>query len=176
MQKADFGGPSDVGFSIGGKGYAGLENYPNNKDFWEYTPENSCANPKAKIIPIGNLDICTTGFVKLIAKSGDNYHYQWNRNGTNIPGATNQIYYAKKTGDFRVKVGITIGCSDVSKKVTVYTSCKLSEQSSDTFASEIKLYPNPTNGQFVITIMLTDDVNTLATIQVRNTLGQVVHA
>jgi N-acetylneuraminic acid mutarotase len=49
-RKADFGGKARedaVGFSIGNKGYIGTGgSYPYaSKDFWEYTPENTCLSP-----------------------------------------------------------------------------------------------------------------------------------
>jgi len=74
-----------------------------------------------------------------------------------------------------VRVVDSVGCHGVSKKTTVYTSCKLNEEQWDELVSEMKLYPNPTTGQFIITITLPGDANTTATIQVINTLGQIMY-
>jgi hypothetical protein len=54
IQKADFGGGPRhfaVGISIGNRGYIGTGVYPYYKDFWEYTPDISCASPSNLKVP-----------------------------------------------------------------------------------------------------------------------------
>jgi len=180
-KKADFGGTARawaIGFGIGGKGYLGTgtnDTYPYiYNDYWEYTPDtSSCTTPTAKITPMGNLDICNTGFVKLQASSGNNYTYQWNRNNVDVPGATNQIFKAKKTGNYRVRIASGKGCNAVSKKTVVTSSCKLVEE--EELNSSLNLFPNPTTGTFTLDLKLDDEENSQAIIQVLNMLGQVVY-
>ncbi len=172
-QRSDFGGGprSDaVGFTIGEKGYAGISSGLN--DFWEYTPDTSCVNPIATITPLGNLDICNTGFVKLQASSGIGYTYQWNRNNVDMAGQVYQTLKAKKPGNYRVRISTGPGCSAVSKKTVVYSSCKLSEE--DELISSFNLYPNPTTRAFTIDLSIGDEETSEATIQIINLLGQIV--
>lgn len=172
-QRADFGGGarSDaVGFSIGNQGYAGIS-YSLN-DIWEYTPEVSCASPEATITPLGDLDICNTGFVKLQASSGIGYTYQWNRNNVDLVGQVYQTLKAKKTGNYRVRISTSDGCSAVSKKANVYSSCKLGEDSA--LISSLSLYPNPTSGTFTLDLQHDDEETSQAEVQVLNMLGQTI--
>ncbi len=176
-QKADFAGAGReyaTGFSIGTKGYIGTGwlGSTDTKDFWEYTPDDPCSTFTATITPLGNLDICETGFVKLVATSGENFQYRWNRNGAYIPAATNQYYKAKKEGDYRVKASNGGECSDVSKKVTVSSSCKLGEKTELT--SSLNVFPNPTSGAFTLDLQLGDEETSQAQLQLVNMLGQTI--
>jgi len=145
-------------------------------DYWivKLSAENDlCEDLEVTINPEGSLDICDAGFVDLIASEGSNFNYQWNRNTFDIPGATNQIFHAKRTGNYRVRVVDDAGCHGVSKKKTVYSSCKLSEE--DEIASSLNLFPNPTTGTFTLDLKLNDEENSQAIIQVLNMLGQMVY-
>lgn len=46
--------------------------------------------------------------------------YQWVRNGTAIPGATNRLYTASISGSYRVRVGDGIGNIDSSRVIDVF--------------------------------------------------------
>ncbi|HUM45496.1 MAG TPA: hypothetical protein PLD84_01120, partial [Chitinophagales bacterium] len=76
-------------------------------------------NPTATITAQGNLDICTTGSVKLKANAGAGYQYQWFKKKNPIEGATAQVYTATKEASYKVEVTNSNGCSKVSQKVTV---------------------------------------------------------
>ncbi len=138
-----------------------------------YVASKPCANLTATITPLGNLDICETGFVKLQASSGIGYTYQWNRNNVDMAGQVYQTLKAKKPGNYRVRISTGDECSAVSKKTVVYSSCKLVEE--DEFISLFNLYPNPTAGAFTIDLSIGDDETSEATIQIINLLGQIVH-
>ncbi|MBX7139960.1 MAG: T9SS type A sorting domain-containing protein [Chitinophagales bacterium] len=176
-QVADFGGKArDVtaAFSIGSTGYVGTGRRVDvtfSKDFWQYSP-STCNPPTATITPLGDLDICNMGFVKLQASSGIGYTYQWNRNNVDMPGQVYQTLKAKKPGNYRVRISTGPGCATVSKKVVVYSSCKLNEKTELT--SSLSIYPNPTTGTFTLDLQLDDEETTDAEVQVMNMLGQIL--
>ncbi|HUM47616.1 MAG TPA: T9SS type A sorting domain-containing protein [Chitinophagales bacterium] len=118
--------------------------------------------PAANITPLGSLDICPTGSVTLQASGGSGLSYQWYKGSTPISGATNQLYTATAEKKYWVEITGSNGCSNKSKKVEVYSSCKtMADLQED--AIEITIHPNPvsailyvdmkgvfTNGEIII--------------------------
>ena len=98
------------------------------------TDANNCTNtsagtlvsiypiPQASLVPSADTGFCQGGSVVLSAVSGSGFTYQWIRNGTNIPGATNSYYQATQVGFYAVQVTQNI-CSSTSatKHVSVYS-------------------------------------------------------
>ncbi|MFI5218623.1 MAG: T9SS type A sorting domain-containing protein [Bacteroidia bacterium] len=76
-------------------------------------------NPTASITAGGPLSFCVGGSVTLTANSGTGYTHQWKKNGNNIAGATNISYTADLTGNYRVVVTNSFGCSATSGVVAV---------------------------------------------------------
>ncbi len=72
--------------------------------------------------------------------------YQWYRNGTMIPGATNSVYVITTTGNFTVVVTDGNGCSVTSAEFVVSGTTGITTVSVD----DIRLFPNPATS--VITI------------------------
>jgi len=106
--------------------------------------------PIATITPSDSVKICSGQSVTLQASTATSQTYQWSRNGVNIAGATASSYNAKKAGNYRVLITkTTTGCSKLSTatKVVVIT-CILSEI--NTADRQIKIYPNPSSGNFNI--------------------------
>ncbi len=103
----------------------------------------------ATITPLGNLDICSAGSVTLQANSGS-YSFQWKKGNSNLSGATNLYYTAGNTGTYKVTVTNGNGCSATSKGVKVTKSCKENTPLNDLIAGEMKLYPNPSEGETTI--------------------------
>jgi hypothetical protein len=127
--------------------------------------------PKATITALGNLDICNTGSVDLQATSGNNFLYQWKKNGNNISGATNQVYTATTTGGYKVKITNANGCSKTSKVTSVTTSCK--EISQATNEDAFTLFPNPSSGN--LSIQLSGDfTSSPLKISITDVLGRKV--
>src|SRR5690606_11696530 len=62
---------------------------------------------------MSDVDICDGTVSTLNANPQGNYNYQWQVNGTEIPGATNSTYFASTGGDYRVLVS-TAECTDTS--------------------------------------------------------------
>jgi len=134
----------------------------------------------ARITPLGSLDICATGSVALQANSGTALTYQWIKNNKNIPGATNQIYTATSTGNYKVLVTEMNGCSKISKVVSVTSSCITamipSQQDNLTVARSGNIvYPNPSRGQFFISVQANNSSGS-ATIEIINIAGEKVYS
>ncbi len=110
-------------------------------------------NPTATIQVNGSLAICTGDSVKLSANIGIGYTYQWKRNNANIAGATNDFFYAKKKGTYKVIITNASGCSATSaQKYVVEGNCNISTRASgelsnwegeDDVLNLVEVYPNP---------------------------------
>ena len=108
--------------------------------------------PDATITPSGTVNICDGQSVKLQAATDASQTYQWTRNGDSIGGATNSSYNTKKAGNYKVLVTkTTTGCSKLSATTkVVVTQCIVSDLKSPD--SQVKVYPNPSSGNFNISI------------------------
>ena len=136
-------------------------------------------NCKATITPLGSLDICATGSVNLQANSGTGLTYQWIKNNKNIVGATNQIYTATSTGNYKVLVTTSNGCSKISKAVTVTSSCFAAlagaQDNMQELPGSVFVYPNPSAGRFTLSLR-TNSNSGSAFVEIINILGQKVYA
>ena len=75
-------------------------------------------SPTATITAAGPVNFCTGGSVVLNANTGTGFTYKWQRNNTDIGGATAAAYTVTTSGNYRVIVtGGT--CSDTSAATTV---------------------------------------------------------
>ncbi len=111
--------------------------------------------PTSSITVSGSLNICNGDSVKLKATTGTGYTYQWQKNNINIQGATNQIYYAKTAGMFRVAVTDSYGCSKFSGNRTVTNNCPSAKIAEPTIPFIV--CPNPFKDSFYIEMDDTDD-------------------
>jgi len=133
--------------------------------------DRGCSALQVEVSSVGDLDICSTGSVDLIAISWGTVSYQWLKNGFPIPGATDKKYHATETGDYYVRIKDEDGCKDISNKITVYTSCKLDPQPEADLISGLRVYPNPASERFTIVMTLPENLNAIAWVQLINTLG-----
>ena len=70
------------------------------------------------IIALDPLQVCSnTGSVRM--QAGVATSYKWLKDGVVIPGATASIYTALQTGNYRVVVANSLGCSDTSRSLSV---------------------------------------------------------
>jgi predicted dienelactone hydrolase len=93
--------------------------------------------------------------------------YQWvdcDNNYSAIAGETNQTFAPQFDGNYAVEITLN-GCSATSNCYNVQ-SASLDEESGDLFFS---LYPNPSNGSFVI------ESSSTYNIQIFDALGSIVH-
>lgn len=99
--------------------------------------------------------------------------WQWFNNGTMIPGATNNSYVALSAGSYEVSVeNAATGCNKKSSPFTVINSCK----TTDSFLSEdlqLEIYPNPSNGIFMINIEKTGTADVI--IKVFDLTGRAIY-
>jgi len=75
--------------------------------------------PLATITPNGPTTFCYTDSVKLNANTGTGYSYEWTKYGNVITGALSSSYTAKSSGNYKVKVTNSFGCSKKSSSITV---------------------------------------------------------
>ncbi|HYV93035.1 MAG TPA: T9SS type A sorting domain-containing protein [Chitinophagales bacterium] len=110
---------SDNGYIVGGFSNSNDGDVSGNHgdyDFWlvKLSPEMIPA-----ITPSGTVTVCSGTSVVLTANSGSGISYQWIKGATNISGATNQTYSAKKAANYKVKETNTAGCSTTSSATTL---------------------------------------------------------
>lgn len=119
--------------------------FPSSSTYFELTVfSNGCPSfSDSLFITVNPLPLVPTIFV-----SGDSLisspagTYQWCRNGTAIPGATNQWYIPVQGGDYQVKVTEGSNCELTSDVLTSISSGVL---------SGVSVWPNPAyRGQFSI--------------------------
>lgn len=105
--------------------------------------------------------------VKMTANTGIGLTYQWMKNDTAIVNATTSVYETNKTGKFTVIVGRD-GCSKISEPLLINIQIALANEI-EIGEDEVKVYPNPSNGEFKI--LLPNKLKG-ADIQLFNVLGQ----
>ena len=131
--------------------------------------------PGATIVPIGNLNICETGFVDLEANAETGLNYQWKRSGKVLAGETNQIYTATKKGIYQVIVTDANGRSDTSLGVQVTKLCAgviLPESVPETFDWSLDL----SAGTLTVEMQLNDASSGPAIIIILNNMNQAVYS
>lgn len=140
-------------------------------------PVSISTNPShaATVTPQGSLDICVTGSVVLKANGGNGFSYQWKKGNENIAGATNKNYTAAIAAKYKVEITIANNCSMTSVPIEVVKSCKLDENTIEIEHAKLLVYPNPTNGAFVIELHDATKISTPVEIQLFNLLGQSVY-
>ncbi len=77
------------------------------------------AAPNVTVSPAGPVSVCQGTSVTLQASPAINLTFVWQRNGTNLGGATNPSYSALLAGTYRVVAINTSNCSDTSNAVVV---------------------------------------------------------
>lgn len=83
--------------------------------------------------------------------------YQWIKNGTDIPGATNATYTVTENGDYQVRVTNTQNCERTSDIYTVTNATSITD--ADKYAHRIKLFPNPTTDWVTIAAPISVNVS-----------------
>lgn len=119
------------GANIVGANNANLVVYASGHYSLQVSDANSCQNtsdsvevivnplPIAVITANGATTICANDSVSLVASLGFGNTYQWALDGVDIPGATNEIYFADESGSYTVFVTNSFGCSQLSTAIVV---------------------------------------------------------
>lgn len=136
---------------------------------------SSNSSHAATITPQGSLDICVTGSVVLKANGGSGCSYQWKMGSGNVNGATNKNYVATVAGKYTVEITNANSCSKISTPIEIVKSCKLDESMNEMEQAALLVYPNPTNGAFVIELHDATKISATVEIQLLNLLGQSVY-
>ncbi len=122
----------------------------------------------------GNLDLCA-GTIRLRTNEENNVAYQWYTNGSVIPGATNQDYIPFNVGNYGVMVtDLSTGCFKYSTKIHVTNSCRLNPPDSNNDYT-LSIFPNPAVENISIVLITDNDLEGYGTLQVMNTLGQLLY-
>ena len=95
--------------------------------------------------------------------------YQWYRNGTAIPNAASQYHTANQNGYYHVKIAVG-NC--VYQSSDIYLNC-FTTGVADITISNLKVYPNPNNGTFIISGEVKNA--TVVSVNLFNTLGQIIY-
>ncbi|MDA3953202.1 MAG: T9SS type A sorting domain-containing protein [Bacteroidales bacterium] len=77
---------------------------------------------------------------------------QWYFNGDSIDGAINNTYIIEEDGNYFVEVKNNFNCTSVSESQYMMVSDFVDISIDDVKNNEIKIYPNPSNGNFIIQI------------------------
>ncbi|MBK8874086.1 MAG: T9SS type A sorting domain-containing protein [Bacteroidetes bacterium] len=124
-------------------------------------------SPTASITATGSTTFCAGDSVKLAAASGAGNTYQWRKGSSVINGATGLNYYAKTTGNYKVTVTATNGCTKNSNVIAVNVPCRVGEFAEIPF----DIYPNPSSGIFKVVI----HENETATLEIKDLTGKIIY-
>lgn len=102
--------------------------------------------PTAVALAQGPTTFCTGDSVRLFGTTGVGYSYQWMKGGTLINGATAKNYFAKSTGNYKVAITSSNGCTKNSNVIAVNVPCRVGEFE----VAEFDIYPNPSSGIFKV--------------------------
>lgn len=105
----------------------------------------------------------------LVATAGGSV-YQWLINGNPIPGANAQTHRPTASGRYSVRVEFANGCVGFSEEYHSTVGWNDLGES----GLKLKVYPNPSNGQFAIDLWHVGKVAS-ATLQVHSSVGKLVH-
>ena len=117
-------------------------------------------------------DLCKNNPVKLQVKNKIGNTYQWYKGIMLIPGATSNIYFATTPGNYKVLQSDVNGCAGMSKLFTVVNFCD--EGMFAPATTDMQLFPNPNNGNFVLTCNFNNDYSGDAKLLLHNIIGDVV--
>jgi hypothetical protein len=150
---------------------------------------NTTVHVDSAIVPVVNITAApgfsisagtTVTLTAAVAGSSAATTYQWKQNGTAIPGATNLTYTTSSlmNGDSMSCVAMNNGaCGQLSGFNTViFKVSPLNVGTVSTLNGDIRLIPNPNNGDFVIRGTLDGMEEMELHAEVTNMLGQVVYS
>jgi hypothetical protein len=162
------------------------------KDF-EKTETTIVTESKGTAVSIAPSDpiFCQDSSTVLITNTGDEFVYEWKRNGVTIPGATKKYYRTDKSGDYQVKI-IQGSCFDWSgitnvslqnclnpdgTKNNAINNDRISSLQTKDDSLLIKIFPNPNSGLFTLEINMVHLNGQVehATVEMLNSIGQSVY-
>lgn len=153
----------------------------NNKDSItvQVYPASLVPTPRVHITVSPDSNILLNSMVTFTANATGcaNMKYAWFVNGTQVPGAYSSSYTTSKllnTDHVWCKAICADTCPSpadtVSNTITMHVSTGISDITAN---GNVKVYPNPNNGRFVVEFNEIDKIEQLTVI---NVMGQVVHS
>lgn len=137
--------------------------------YYDNMPCSTQTSFDVNIQPIFNTTVLNGGTITALM-AGTGVTYQWykclNGNSTMISGATSQSFTPTENGSYQVKIEVP-GCGSVFSNCVVIDSLGIDD---DVFSGKLKIYPNPSRGQFTI------ETGTIVTekITVIDNLGRII--
>ncbi len=132
--------------------------------------------PKVKNSSLSN-DLTINNPVRLSVKKVIGHYYQWYYNDFIIWGATSNKFNAGLPGNHKCEVIDLNGCSSTSKNFLVIQTLKEGSGEIPYFNdAEIKLFPNPTSGNFTLQFASTSIYSGEAQIRILNILGAEIYS
>lgn len=122
-------------------------------------------------------------FNAIVTHGGNTPAYQWVRNGNWIPGAIASTYSTNtlSSGDIiKLQVTSNASCATpamVTSAPLVIQTSNVGIQANENAHANIRLYPNPNNGQFRLAITLNNRIKKeVIKLEIMDVLGQILYA
>lgn len=133
---------------------------------------NNCGNSPTQTLAVTFHSIppvptITANGTTLMSSAGTTY--QWYFNGSLIQGATTQFYACTGSGFYQVEITNNYGCKAISTPFGCPNAIE------ENISSNIKIYPNPTDGIFTLEMRGQDIGKTDYKIEIFNYLGQEIY-
>lgn len=138
------------------------------------------ADPVVTVTQNGASIVCTGDSVQLVANSPTAVGYQWIRNSVPVTGATSSVFFAKKTGYYKVTVQNSMGCTSTSSnKYLSFSACSsgnfnqsaTSRLESDELSISVNVYPNPFVESFSVDF---SEDHPAIDLEVRDVTGRII--
>jgi hypothetical protein len=91
-----------------------------------------------------------------------------------INGATGLNYYAKTTGNYKVTVTASNGCTKNSNVIAVSVPCRVGENPANIADAQLSLFPNPSRDKFIL--KSEDKVLNVAAVTITDLSGRKINA
>ncbi|MFI5173041.1 MAG: MopE-related protein [Chitinophagales bacterium] len=129
-------------------------------------------NPFANIWAPEGLDLCVDDSLKLKASYGDDYMWQWYRDGEALLYENFYKILCTEPGDYYCEITTFFGCSRTTETLTVIHSCKLGDFNTD--EDIIKAYPNPAQDNITFYIETGNDFDAAGILDITNISGEKI--
>ncbi|TNE55914.1 MAG: T9SS type A sorting domain-containing protein, partial [Bacteroidetes bacterium] len=164
---------TDVQSACGSYTWIDGNTYTNSTDTPVFTlmGSNGCDSIVTLNLTITNIDLTVnqTDSTLMAAQNGATYEWLDCQNGSvKIPGETGQSFVPQENGEYAVVITMD-GCADTSACIMVTGIVGIDEILAE---KEVRIYPNPNNGQFRIDFQ---ELVPVCTIQLMTIQGSMIH-